>query len=406
MVALLATLLASGAHAATATVCIEVDTNFDDSDITGATEDYWRNNGVKPLRGVQIKLVENFGAQAEVTSYAAWGGNDPGCTTFSNVSTTTGETYTIQVRSHFSIRSSTIDVRSSETGTPWLVKTLATSRQFTMGNLTADHTVGPHRVWNVGGAAAWALARRDGGRTLTPTFYVTDSNGTLTSPCGGPCVQGDDVYIDDDGARLKFAIAYQLGWVLADDLGVGSLNWSISNPSDCTSQGDKDLSSAEYWPAAAADGLAHFYAASAFNDLAETDCGYTYWRDVDFDGMGPPCFDAVDTDALRPISCATGRAPLVPATNQLDYCATSTRTTFNNPASTAIDFLRLWWDIDTHETNVGFADIVDIYLEADPANWSNNTAADWETDAHAVVSSANWATPVADYLERHGVPTQ
>lgn len=140
MVALLATLLASGAHAATATVCIEVDTNFDDSDITGATEDYWRNNGVKPLRGVQIKLVENFGAQAEVTSYAAWGGNDPGCTTFSNVSTTTGETYTIQVRSHFSIRSSTIDVRSSETGTPWLVKTLATSRQFTMGNLTADHT--------------------------------------------------------------------------------------------------------------------------------------------------------------------------------------------------------------------------------------------------------------------------
>lgn len=393
-------LLAATAHAATVQVCINVDVNFDDSDVPGATEDHWADNGPKALRGVKVVITETFGAQASMSAFAETTGTDAGCATFDNISTTPGDTYDISIRSSFEVGASTIDVRNSAPGNAWFAQTVANQHAFTSTNLTLDGNVGPHRVWNVGGAAAYALARHGSGRALTPTFYVTDSSGVLTSPCGGPCVQGDDVYIHDDGARLKFAIAYQLGWVLADRIGVGSLNWASNQPSACTSTGDKDLSSVEYWPAAAADGLAHFYAASAFNDLGD-DCGYTTWRDMDFDGMGPPCFDEVDTAALRPLSCATGRAPLVPATDQLAYCEASSNVALGN-ASTSIDFLRLWWDIASHEPEVVFRDVVDIYVETQPPTWNAATEADWAGGAQAVVPT--WNMPVADYLAKHGIP--
>jgi hypothetical protein len=103
--------ITASAFPITATICVDVDIDLDDADLSG-DENFYADNGAKNLRGVRIKLEEDFGTGSQ-TQYADWTGANAGCASFSNVSTTPGQTYTAKIRSDFSVRNSTIEVRMS-----------------------------------------------------------------------------------------------------------------------------------------------------------------------------------------------------------------------------------------------------------------------------------------------------
>jgi len=378
------------ALAADVTICVDADVDYDDADGNG-TEDYFKNSGLKALRGVRVVLTENFGANNDIESYAEWENNaasglEPGCAAFTGISVATGDTYDVAVESSFSVRSSTLEVRNSGGQQNMLFESAASAVQFSADD-ELDYDVGPHRVWDVGAAAAHAIQRRDGGITMTPTFYVTDSQGTLHVPasCSGPCIVGEDIYISDAHAAKKFAIVKHLGTVLLYDLAGGTpvMDHSASGASWGGSQ--TTLISAEHWSSAAGRGFAYFYAATAFNKTQEADCSFAHWMDLDFDGMGPPCFDTYDTLAGRHFSCAVGRAPLTPPANQLAYWSTNSQSSIGIPAGTALDVVRLFWELQS-SGEVNFTEIVDLYAATSPATWTvpstaNFTAA-WGSEGH------------------------
>jgi hypothetical protein len=269
--------------------------------------------------------------------------------------------------------------------------------------------------------AGRAIARSDGGYALTPTFYLPDSSGVLTphASCSGPCiVNGDDVYLSANQSARKFAIAYQLGWVMLDAMGGPTVDDSRTFwRGNCVGSGDQNLGSLEESNFAAAAGFAHLYAAFAFNLPGDT-CGYTYWRAMNWDDMGPPCFDADETSASEPMSCATGRAPLVPPRNHRSFCELTNATvgdigagTTTEKVSVAVDYQRMWWELLSgysyydacgSETTVTLAlgDIIDMYEGAIAGGWPSADHVDFGSYLPAGITSGEWQA----VTDRHGVP--
>jgi len=406
----LATLLLSAAQAqtpptATVKVCVHAQLNFADADL-GNGEDYFESNGIYPLRGVRIRLDENFGTGFQ-SAYADWTGNDQGCAVFQNISTVAGETYRVSMRTQLEVNTSHLEVRRSYGQKALYEAELATAQSFSQAT-QADYTIGPHRSLDVAAAASSALARHTGGYALTPTFYLPDATGQLTVPaaCDGPCiVNGDDVYISEYESSRKFAVAYRLGWVLVKAI---SPNWGTDSfDSACSGPGDSTLASVETSRYAAADGLAFLYASFAFNRSLPGDesCQFTYWKSMDWDEMGAPCFDRIDTPIGQAISCFTGRAPLVPPRNHRSYCSFNASSNPVAHTATAIDHVRLWWDLMNGYTPPGgtevtptLQDIVNLY-EASVAA-SPQPPGLWgfvSTATHLGLTEAEWLVISAEH---------
>lgn len=402
---------AASAQTIQATICVDVDVDLDDADLGGA-EDFYADNGAKDLRGVRIKLEEDFGAGSQ-TAYADWTGADAGCATFT-VSTATGNTYTATIRSEFSVRNATIEVRQSASPQGMLQQQLFTGFQFLTvlhGTTPVEALVGPHQGWRVGAVAGRALARSDGGYALTPTFYIPDAAGNLTWPasCTGPCiVNGDDIYLSASHAGRKFAIAHHLGWVLLDAMGGPTVDDSYSfSGGYCVGSGAQNLGSLEASPFAAAAGFAHLYAAFAFNTPGPT-CGYTYWRAMNWDDLGAPCFAETETSASEPMSCATGRAPLVPPRNHLQYCehAGLGEGDIDDAVSIAVDYQRMWWELlsgyddGSNTVTLTFDEVLALYADTIASGWPATGHVDFATHLPSTITSAQWEA----VTDRHGVP--
>lgn len=114
--------------------------------------------------------------------------------------------------------------------------------------------------------------------------------------------------------------------------------------------------SKEYQSAAASEGFAHYYAAVSFNDTAQSDCGFAYYKSTDWN---------LD-DNLDPqwVSCEGGPMTGVDGHDYLGDWCTGTLTN----RATEWDWLRFLWDLDTDE-GVTTEQIFEIWAGAYPHTW-------------------------------------
>ncbi len=121
----------------------------------------------------------------------------------------------------------------------------------------------------------------------------------------------------------------------------------------------------EHQSSAAWEGIAHFYAALAFNDTSESDCVFVYYKNTDWnldEEFSPLLIEAAEFA----VSCESG-----PSNNPLpDYLGSYCDGTLDN-RGTEYDWLRFWWDLETKE-GISTTEIYSIWDGAEPDDWNAN----------------------------------
>lgn len=390
-------LAAMPAYADTAVICVYYDVDFDDSDL-GGTETNWATNGLKVADGLQIKLTE-LPSGTPVLAFA----NSGGCASFDVVG---GSDYEVRPQARVEIDGNKVAVRKSSTENVW-AQTVATSETMPAGTSVHAYTLASTRYFNALGAAGMALRASDAGLTgLDLDFYTTDTTGgPLTSPCGNqPCVQGSEAWIADSMARRKFRIAKIFSSMLLNEMGFSSAPTNLDD-SKC-SQGNAAISlgSIEHQDAAALEGYRYFHATAAFNDITSSTCSLTDGKKANWDQLGYPCFNEVETDTFGFIDCGDGPPAkpfpdMLPTTNYRAYCDTrhQSDTLLPSGSAVALDYLRLFVEA-VRDNELTVQEVGELYDISQP---------NWGTGVHdalkAAAPSVGW--PTANYESdsaRHG----
>lgn len=361
-------LLAPLAVAAPRTICLEAEIAFDDVDV-GGTEDYFQTNTNRPLRG-GVLMYKTSTSVVYFATHVAFDGADPGCIELDLDPTLT---YDLKVPTLARVEGIDIDVVQSFTGQAWETDFAGQSFASSAPVTYVVNPGAPNRAWNVLTASSFALHRRHGGlpSTYKVTFHLTNGSGALSSPCSnGSCVSGTDIYLDDDLAHRKFAIAYAMGRTFLNFLGLQANQYDTG--ADNTYCGPTTaglaLHSLEHDSAAAIYGYAQFYAATVFNKTTEADCSMVSSVSADWDMQGGACYDEVESAAGHVLSCADGPT-VVPRRNQRAYCAY--RHVGNDPGAletVPIDWVRYLWE--AQHLGASFSAITDAYETAiQSATW-------------------------------------
>jgi hypothetical protein len=186
----------------------------------------------------------------------------------------------------------------------------------------------------------------------------------------------------------KYIIAHELGHLIAfaKTSGVGWEHSYDADPEGCFTDAGRDheANSKEHQSAAITEGIAHYYAAIAFNDSEDADCWFRYYKTIDYNydpavleyedsylagwQAGPnPSVSCQDhwEDTLHTACWARGMAiPLTPTAlgRGIEW-----------------DWLQFFWDLD----QAGFdpSEVFQVFADASPKTW----AAEWDEGVDACV---------------------
>jgi hypothetical protein len=379
-------LLPSVSWAGVWTVCVEYKVSFVDAD-TAVGDDYFTSNADRPARGAMVRIKE-VGGSIIAEDNAEDSGADAGCLV--GVVLATGTAYEVRVLSSAVIGGNTLEVRDD----PVSPSTYAEEWTWTPGSgtrKTFDTTI--RDEWNVAAAAGFALLRQDAGMTGKGyRFYMDDSSCTSGLPS---CVQREggagtpfrvfmcSVVEGDTGcpsvnppAYAKYVINHNLGHVVTAFANGGDralLNQSATatTSGDCDDNGGGHaIHTEEYHSSAAWEGIAHLWAAMAFNDhsAAGDGCRFDYYLDVDWD-------NDLDNDEDR-FNCDGAPDPIgAPDVDGDDYTLDECDGTVGR--GTELDWLRFWWDLVTDE-GLNDDQVWAIWADADSDGWSANGTGDAE----------------------------
>jgi len=375
--------LAGPAHAtATITFCAEYQVDYADVDLESPHKpeyegDYFYSSSNKKARGVTIHVERDD--STVVTKHADWTGTDAGCATFTLDET---RSYTVSLITNLEVNGNTLSVRNNDTANNQYIGTARHVASGTKvqgwspnaGTNTVDiTTANTHPAWNIAAAAGWAMTRRHAG-LANKTFIFYNDQGT----CGGSCEKNGKAYFDTLGTELRVVIVHEMGHMLDFFLGdnLGSLDYNANEVNCITDTGQShELASKEWHSAGIREGWAHFYAAVAFNDVSEADCGFAYYKEQDYDQI-----NGIDGATSHAISCETGPGNVAPLVDAKDYLGDWCSGTLENRA-TELDWLRFWWDFMQEESTVSFTDCADILGMAIRGDFITPAAAVWIDDA-------------------------
>lgn len=306
------------------TVCVKYDTDYTDSDVSGATEDYFETNGPRAATGILVRATTGTTTINRYTSIVPLGGL--GCAAFTLDDT---QLWTVRIIGRTEYGSHSVEVRDSDSGGRW-VRTATTGWTPVAGTQNVTLPVREH--WNVLAAATQAMQRNDAGLlAFNMDFYTEDATGTLHKPAGcttPTCVDGTDIYINNNNANLKYSIARLQGWAALHAMGYDSttLTTSITNDDYCGEGSSLPfrLDSTEAPMTGFLEGFAHWYAATAFNRTDEPNCSYTWGASADWDQLSL-CYQRREAPGGHVLSCATGPdlppfQGLLPPTDYRGYC--------------------------------------------------------------------------------------
>jgi len=382
-------LLLGLAHAIDARVCIEAHTSYTD---LNPASDYFTSNIDRRLRGITVDVKEEFGAGNVVFSGRTdVTGADVGCVTVP-VSVTTGETYKVRIWAEQAVAGALVTVHDSANGMV-TSEVIETNHQFFfLGGLDTTLTADPRDDWHILAVTGFALNRATGGLfgAIDTEFFIPDANGTLhpSVSCSGECIDGNAVYISSARASKAHAVAYALGFTFFEAMGGVDIDDSLDDIDYNGGGAPLHIASPEHMSAALASGYAHLYSGIVFNLTSQSDCAITNWQPTDWDLMGAPCFQRIDTPVGTFMSCAVGRSPLAPAWGQRAYYEAMGYTppaALDVPA-VPIDVVRFWWQA-MQDHGLSFTDITDVYVDTSPWNWDTKTDTDIETDLEDALTS-------------------
>jgi len=245
----------------------------------------------------------------------------------------------------------------STTGWLTFAPTASETKTFTSG--VADH-------WNIAAAMGKSLRRQMAGVT-DPTFIAYTQPCACVTPPDRSCLCSGKLYIDSYGVDRKYIISHELGHAVAY---VRNGNASASkdytaDPDNCVTDTARshEAASKEYQSAAANEGIAHYYAAAVWNDTTESDCGFYYYKSIDW--------DLVEGNDPQEVDCEDAPMSGLANANYLeDLC--------DKPwldLGTEWDWLRFFWDLTTDE-GVSTEHIFDLWDESNPDTWTSTANSD------------------------------
>ena len=370
-----AVLLPADAAAATYAVCAKYAVSFDDAR-SEVGDDHIVSNGDLPARGAWMEVIH--GTSTVVASgYANESGGDIGC--LSGVEGTTGYTYTVKLYSTAVIDENTVDIRNTDTAE------LNYSASWTWGpgaGSKVTFTTDVKDWWNIAAAAGWAASRLDGGMTAKTWRWYTQECPTGSQSCiaydsgaslweGYVCLSTHGACSTDPALR-KYLLAHQMGHLSSMHANGGLIaarDLTLAADGSCDGGAGHKINSKEYQSSAAYEGIAHAWAAMAFNTYGSgQDCGFHYYvppDDPDWNNNNAPEDEWFDCDGE--LCSSSDCTSSIDGTDYLsDFCGGTL-----TGRGTEVDWLRFWWDLVTDGgTTVSDDDVFDIWLGASPDDWS------------------------------------
>mgnify|MGYP000710298022 CR=1 FL=1 len=207
-------------------------------------------------------------------------------------------------------------------------------------------------------------------------FYTTPKTG-----CSGSCESNGKVHLSSSGVNKRFIIVHEMGHIIDHFVGdnMGTLDYDADEDGCVTDTGrNHEMASKEWQSAAIREGWAHFYAAVSFNVLTQSDCGFVYYKSIDYDLNGTT--DAGST--YHDISCEQGPDNLftTPTVDAKDYLGDWCSGTLSH-RSTELDWLRFWWDFVQEESTVEVEDAAEILGLAIQGDFTFPSVGAWIDDA-------------------------
>ncbi|MBZ0272830.1 hypothetical protein K8I61_12400 [bacterium] len=307
-----------------------------------------------PAYGVRVRVREGLLGQTIYYDYATeYVGN---CTTYMTLSDT--KTYSVVAYSEAKTTTNNYVKVVEDDATPAVYWQLLIS-----GFVPDDNETIPLWVSNPGGAsiaqvttaASYIVNKRPGG-VINQTISLFNGN----SGCGGDgsCAREDGVFLSENGKSHKFIIAHELGHyigILRDDGGLVHTDELLLTNHDCDEWTDTshDFISLEWQNVAAKEGFAHYYAATVWNDIEESDCEYFYYKTIWFNKAGQL------VHVPQNYSCESGNNYLSANCDPYD-----------DNQSLEYDWLRFWWDLMTDD-GVTFNTIMDVWTGSAPSDWED-----------------------------------
>ncbi|HAM21161.1 MAG TPA: hypothetical protein DCQ04_02605 [Actinobacteria bacterium] len=346
------------AHAALYSVKFCVDYSIDFDDASGSVgDDFYTSNSDRTALGIRIKVMRNSDSHDMYFDHTDWSGADAGCTDSLVLDST--EDYTVSAQSRALVNGNYINVLDDD-GTDnlyshveYLAFVPSSSTTITFDTAIADQ-------WNIAAAAGQAMSRRSAGLSGQNFDLYTQECPSTGSSCTSNST--GDVYLSTFGAEHKYVVVHELGHAMAyQSNGDSSASFSYgATLNSCYTDNTRnhEANSKEYQSAAVNEGIAHYYAAIAFNNSAESSCGFAYYKTTDWD------LDTV-TDATN-VSCESG--PIAGVDNA-DYLGDWCTGTLTNRA-VEWDWLRFFWDLDTDQS-VTTTTIFEIWDDANPNSWNS-----------------------------------
>lgn len=358
LVVLVLVLGAQPARAATvsAWVCAKLATSYIDTaaTITQLDDDYIRDNTAAAARGVHLVVTDNTTNTVVQELYLP--DADPACAPALNYNT--ARTYKIQVKSDASVANNTIVVRNDDVNNQMFVSTIETAWVPVAGQKTV--TTGIHNAWNLLRVATWAMHRRSTGLSGENITFFLQTCPTIP---GASCASraNSKLYIDPSMQAKKFVPVHEMGHRIAQLHNQGNhADIPTLSPVDGNCTGNGDLIEKKYTSFAAAEGIAHYYAAVAFNDTTGANCEVQRNGDYNLNAIS----GEVQFNEKSP-SCEgdPSQETWAPADFLGNHCIGLTE-----DRGTELDWLRLFWDLD-HFWGLSSTTLFDLWDQADPDTW-------------------------------------
>lgn len=384
--------------------CFRTEVDFEDSHDT--VGDYWVSDGEKTAYGIRFKIIRNSDSYEVKYTYAS---DSTGCY---SVALDNTQTYTVIMYSEAYVNGNYVRVRNNRnSNTRYHYYAYTSYQPSSSGTLYVTWPFHPTgytwEVSNIIGTGAMAQKRKYGGmsgkeyriyRNCWESGQEWDCNDLNypdppgapgnhcgcdgTSPTCNPYVE-----LTPNGRDHKFVMTHEIGHAFAYfcDENQRHPSWNgydFVRGGNCDDDTDAHHFDSEEWQErGAAEGFAHFYAASVWNDPDEEDCEFYYYKHGEVDVNPRNCVaesgtaniytcmgtfwiggrDGVSKDGFLEDGCFN----FLPSPNcEWDsMCSENDESTSNE-----YDWLRFWWNL-VHDQGTAFSTVCEIWDDADPHEW-------------------------------------
>jgi hypothetical protein len=359
--------LPRSAAAAVYDVCAQYGVDFDDAD-AAVGDDHITTAGDLPARGAWMEVKIAGSSTIVASGFAMESGADIGC--LQDVTASGLITYTVKLYSTAEIGGNTVDIRKNGTDN---VNYTTSWAWHPGGGTKVTFATALDDQWNIAAAAGFAASRLDGGLSGETWRWYTEDCPTGSESCIAYNT-GDTLWVGygchssfgtcgSDPFKRKYLIAHQMGHLASifknGDL-IAAVSTTAAADGACDGGTGHSMHSKEHQSSAAYEGIAHAWAALAFNDSgAAADCGFSYYLPPDWDNDGTPDPNEFDCDGT-----------LYGSIDGNDYLNDVCGGTLTGKG-TEIDWLRFWWDLVT-DGGLNDAQIFEIWAGASPDDWSTD----------------------------------